>query len=296
MEQQDQAILTKSLSQPIDACALSKADLQNLCERLQQWNFKAFEEEIKDDNFLNRVPEPLSEDMASLKSEFELKVAVHGVDGVTVFGTIPAVFDSPRFPDKVKRFHINSQLDLNDLHNWSPRNRFELLLDFTKPGPFNPSLFPVQFTPNASNIFVSGVDATWVNGVHGEVTDFIRKRKKFRRFLHQQRTSILLLLCGGFPFAFSMAGKLSGAIKALFGEPSGLLHSAVQIYVFFIALNLFGMLFDYARWIFPLVEYTDSTGGARKHRVIWIGALAGVLANFIHDLLKILPGFLTPNP
>ena len=104
MEQQDQAILTKSLSQPIDACALSKADLQNLCERLQQWNFKAFEEEIKDDNFLNRVPEPLSEDMASLKSEFELKVAVHGVDGVTVFGTIPAVFDSPRFPDKVKRF------------------------------------------------------------------------------------------------------------------------------------------------------------------------------------------------
>ena len=296
MEQQDQAVLTKSLSQPIAACALSKADLQNLCERLQQWNFKAFEEEVKHDNFLNRVPKPMPEDMASLKSKFDLKVAVHGVDGVTVFGAIPTVFDSPRFPDKVKRFHISSELGLNNLHNWSPRNRFELLLDFSKPRLFKPLLSLFQATPNASNIFASGLDATWVNGVHGEVTDFIRRRKTHRRFLHGNGVYNLLLLCGGIPFAFSIAAKLSGIMNTLFGELSGLLHSAAQVYVFFIALYLFRILFDYARWIFPIVEYQDLSGTTRKHRAVLGGLILGVLVNFIHDLLKIVPGFLTSNP
>ena len=46
MEQQNQAILTRNLSQPIAACVFFKDDLKNLCDILQEWCSKASDEEI----------------------------------------------------------------------------------------------------------------------------------------------------------------------------------------------------------------------------------------------------------
>lgn len=296
MEKQDRTVLWKQLSQQIAACAFSKADLRTLCERLQEASYEAADEEISRYVPLGRTAEQILVDKEVLKSGFELKVAVRGMNDETVFGTIPMVFDSARFPEKIKSLHINSELDLRNLYNWDPRNRFELLLDFTKPGLFNFSLAPSGPTPNASHILVTGLNSSWVNGVYRDVADFIRRRKTHRRLLHGNGVYNLLLLCGGIPFAFSIAAKLSGIMNTLFGELSGLLHSAAQVYVFFIALYLFRILFDYARWIFPIVEYQDLTGTTLKHRVVLGGLILGVLGNFIHDLLKIVPGFLTSNP
>ncbi|RKU26975.1 hypothetical protein C6495_16615 [Candidatus Poribacteria bacterium] len=296
MEQQNQATLWEELSQKIAACAFSKADLRTLCEMLQEASSDAAEEEISHYEPRERPPEQIREEKELLRKGFELKVAVRGIDGETVFGNIPVVFDSPSFPEDVQSLHINSELDLRNLYNWTPRNRFELLLDFTKPELFNLSLLLSEPMPNKSHILVTGLNSLWVHGVYGQVVNFIAKKRTRRRFLHRQSPYRLLLLCGGFPFAFSIAAKLSGIMNTLFGELSGLLHSAAQVYVFFIALNLFRILFDYARWIFPLVEYQDLTGTALKHRVVLGGLILGVLGNFIHDLLKIVPGFLTQNP
>ena len=140
MEQQNQAILTRNLSQPITACVFSKDDLKNLCEILQEWCSKALDEEVKHYSPLNPTPEQLSADVAALKSGFEIKVTVQGIDDERIYGTIPDVFNSPRFPDQVKTLYINSESDLRNLYNWFPRNRFEMLLDFTKPEFFNLSL------------------------------------------------------------------------------------------------------------------------------------------------------------
>ena len=68
MEQQNQAILTRNLSQPIAACVFSKDDLKNLCEILQEWCSKASDEEIKHYSPLNPTPEQLNADIAALKS------------------------------------------------------------------------------------------------------------------------------------------------------------------------------------------------------------------------------------
>ena len=279
MEQQNQAILTTELSEQIAACAFSKADLQALCERLQEWGDKASEEEIKHYQPLDRTPEQLLADVASLREGFKIKVTMQGIDDERIFGTIAAVFNSPRFPDKVKSLYINTQQNLKDLYNWLPRNHFQLLLDFTKPEIFNLSLSPSGSTPNASSIRVSGLDSTWVNGVYSEVTNFIKRKETRRRFLHRHSIYDWLILCGGFPFAFSIAYKLSGLINSLFGEHSGILKSAAYVYVFYFSLLLFRMLFDYARWIFPIVEYKESTDTAQKHRAILVLLVLGVFGN-----------------
>ena len=187
------------------------------------------------------------------------------------------VFNSPRFPDKVKTLYINSDLVLKILYNWFPRNRFELFLDFTKPEFFNLSLSPSRSTPNESKILVSGRNETWVNGVYHAVMEFVKNRKTRRKFFHRHSVYDLLLICVGFPFAFWGAYKLSGWINSLFGEHSGILKSAAYVYVFYFSLLLIRVLFDYARWIFPIVEYKESTDTAQKHRFI-LGVL--VIAAF----------------
>ena len=286
MEQQNQAILTTELSEQITACAFSKADLQALCERLQESSYEAAEEEISHYNPIDRPPEQILADKESLRLGFELQVAVRGIDDKVVDGTIPVVFNSPRFPDKVKSLYINSELDLRNLYNWFPRNRFELLLDFAKPE-FNLSLSPSGSTPNASKILVSGRNETWVNGVYHAVIEFVKNRKTRRQFFHRHSVYDLLLACVSLPFAFSIASKLSGLINDLFGEHSGILKSAAYVYVFYFSVLLFRIFFDYARWIFPIVEYKESTDTAQKHRAILVAIILGVLGNFIYDVFKI---------
>ena len=185
-----------------------------------------------------------------------------------------------------ENLYIDSAQYLRDVHSWHPRNRFELFLDFTKPELFNLSLSPSISTPNASHVFVTGLNSDWVNGVFHKVTDFIEKRKTHFRFFHRHSIYDLLVPCGCFPFAFSIASKFAGIINNWF---SGILESAAYLYVFYISLLSFRILFDYARWIFPIVEYKGTRDTAQKHRrFLWVLLLA-VLGNFIYDVIKIVP-------
>ena len=287
MRQQNRAILTTELSQQITACTFSKDDLKTLCEILQESSYAAAEEEVNHYTPLDRPFEQVLSERESLRLGFELKLTVRGTDDKVLFGTIPAVFSSPRFPDKVKTLYINSELDLKNLHNWSPRNRFELLLDFTKPELFNLSLSPSISTPNASNISVTGLNSDWVSGVFREVTDFIKKKRTRRGFFHRHSVYDLLLLLVGFPFAFWMAYKSSGLINRMFGGLSVFVQNGAYVCLFFLMLNVFKILFDYARWIFPIVEYKSLTDTVRKHRYILGGLVIAVFGNFLYDLLKI---------
>ncbi len=288
MEQQNRAILTTELSEQIKACAFTKEDLKTLCEILQESSLAAAEEEVNNYTPRDRELEQIESDKGVLKAGFELKINVQGVDDTVLSGTIPVVFNSPRFPDKVKNLYIDSAEDLRNLYNWVPRNRFELLLDFTKSELFNLSLSPSISTPNASNIFVTGLNSDWVSGVYRKVTDFIKDRRTRRKFLHRHSVYNVLVLCGGLPFVFSIAYKLSGWINNVFGGIPEIIKSGAYVYVFFLSLNIFKALFDYTRWVFPIVEYKGTTDISRKHRYIWGVLILGVSANVIHDLIKII--------
>ena len=290
MEQQNQAILMTELSEQITACTFSKADLKTLCEKLQESSYEAAEEEMSHYRPLDRPPQQVLADREALGLGFELQVVVQGIGNKVVTGTIPVVFNSPRFPDKVKTLYIDSTMNLKNLYDWSPRNRFELTLDFSKPELFNLSLSPSGSTPNASKILISGRNETWVNGVYHAVIKFVKYRKTRRQFFHRHSVYDLLLICVGFPFAFWAAYKLSGWINSLFGEHSGILKSAAYVYVFYFSLLLIRILFDYARWIFPIVEYKESTDTAQKHRFILGVLMIAVLGNFIYDVFKIVIG------
>ena len=279
--------MTTELSEQITACTFSKDDLKTLCEILQESSYAAAEEEITNYTPLDRSPDQIFADRESLRLGFELKVTVRGTDDKVLFGTISAAFNSPRFPEKVKTLYIDSELDLRNSYKWSPRNRFELLLDFTKPELFNLSLSPSISTPNASNIFFTGLNSDWVSGVYRKATDFIKKKRTRRKFFHRHSVYDLLLLTVGLPFAFWIAYKSSGLINSIFGGFSVFVQNGAYVCLFFLMVNLFKMLFDYARWVFPIVEYKSIIDTARKHRYILGGLIIAIFGNFLYDLLKI---------
>ena len=87
-----------------------------------------------------------------------------------------------------------------------------------------------------------------------------------------------------------MAFKFSGLINNWF---SGILQSVAYVYVFYLSLLSFRILFDYARWIFPIVEYKGATNTARKdaaqrHRIFLYALLLAVSGNFFYDAIKIV--------
>lgn len=293
MNQQNQAILTTELSQQITSCAFSKDDLKNLCEILQESSLAAAEDEISHYAPMDRPIEQIVEDKNTLRSGFELQVNVLGIDNKGLTGTIPAVFNSPRFPNKVKSLYIDSEFELNNLHNWSPRNRFRLFIDFTKPDIFNLSLSPSISTPNDSHILVNGLNSDWVSGVYTKVTDFIKDKRTRRTFFHKHSVYDFILLLIGLPFAFWLAYKLSGVINSIFGEFSIFVQNGVYVGLFFLVIHLFRALFIYARWGFPIVEYIGTSSITKKHRYIWGSLVLAVFGNFLYDLIKIVVTLIT---
>lgn len=114
--EKNRVILTTELSEQITACAFTKNDLKTLCEMLQESNRIAAEEEINNYTPHDRSPEQILADRELLLSGFELKVTVRGTDENLLFGSIPVVFNSPRFPERVKSLYIDSEQELKNMY------------------------------------------------------------------------------------------------------------------------------------------------------------------------------------
>ena len=60
-------------------------------------------------------------------------------------------------------------------------------------------------------------------------------------------------------------------------------------YGFFLALNIFRVLFSYSRWVFPKVELeTNVASSPLRHRSAWLAIMLALVAAFLYDVLKTL--------
>ncbi len=234
---------------------------------------------------MDQADEAYEKDKELLKEGFQLKVLINGNDGQQLYGSISEIFDSPNFPDEPLSILVNSTNMLRS-YNYYPRNSLNLFLDFSKPQVLNFSLLPSQATLNESNISVSGYDSTWVHGVFNEINTFIDKYPSQFTWIHKHSVYDLLVWTIGLPLSFWIVYRLSGILNKLFGNFSVFVQSASYVYVFFATLISFRLLFHYARWVWPLVEYDSVKNKALKHRVAFGVISLSVVSTFIYDLVK----------
>lgn len=86
-----------------------------------------------------------------------------------------------------------------------------------------------------------------------------------------------------------------GAVLERTPKMPSIISSAIYIYAFFIALNIFRVLFSYSRWVFPKVELeTDISSSPLRHRAIWLGIMGPLVVAFLYDVVKVVLGAVQP--
>jgi hypothetical protein len=66
--------------------------------------------------------------------------------------------------------------------------------------------------------------------------------------------------------------------------------NAASVYAFFAGLVALRALFQYARWIWPLVEFRSERDKALRHRAFFAALALGIFCSVSYDLLKYLFG------
>jgi uncharacterized membrane protein YuzA (DUF378 family) len=280
-------LVRNKLSWKITSFSVDKTDdLKRLFQILQERCHAAGEIEVSNFKQMEQTAEEYEQNKRIIKEGFELKLTVASIDGQELYGGINEIFNSPNFPEQIKSIYVNSEIPLRVPYNYYPSNSIQLLLDFSKPELFNLSILPSQETPNASNITVQGSDATWVHGVFSESSNFIKRHPAKLTWLHKHSIYDLLVWGFGLPFGFWVTYKLSNILNSIFGKLHSIVQSATYVYVFIASLFLFSLLFRYARWVWPLIEYRSSSNIELKHRIILGAITIGLISKFIYDIIK----------
>ena len=286
MESKEKTLLKNRQRSEVASLSVDKEELRKLCSILEERSAAAAEIEI---NGLNREElglDKFDEVASTLRKSFKLQITVSGSDGEELYGTVEEVFNSPNFPDSIRSLYVDNEHVLKAIHNYTPANTFDLLLDFSKPAIYDASLLPQQGTPNRSNYTVQGFDATWVNGLFGEIRKFVEKRSSKWSLVHSHSVYDFLIWILGLPFAFWLCFKFSDYIDQ--SNLSTFVKNAIYVYVFLAALFLFRVLFHYLRWVCPLVEYRASGSRIASHRAFLGAILVAIVGTIITDVFKAL--------
>lgn len=285
MTKQEPMIMNE-LKRGIKSFSANKEELLRFFKKLEERNYTACDIEISNFKQLDQSSEDYEKNKEEIKNSFKTQINVNGTAGEQIIGDISDVFNSPNFPDKIKSILVSSSSSFQFKYGIKPRNHFALFIDFNKPQMLDFSFLPSQATPNESNICVTGFDASWVHGVFSEASSFIDQHSSKSTWIHKHSIYDLLVWCFGLPFGFWTTYKLSDFLNSIFGKFSIFVQNAAYVYVFLASLILFRLLFHYARWAWPLVEYRSPKNAALKHRISLSVIILGIVGDLIHDLLK----------
>ncbi|MFC3702853.1 hypothetical protein ACFOND_14545 [Reinekea marina] len=274
-----------NLMKNIESTSLAKGDVRALLSRIESRFPEAIGLEEANYSEESRALENYDELAQNIRDSFLLTITLNGSNGEELQGTIEDVFDSPNFPDVVTKVFASSETSLKVNCDFTPRNKVIVLIDFTKPKLLDFSVLPGYKTPNNSNFQVEGLDSSWVNGLYAEIENYLRNRKKPGFFLHKHATYDLFLWLIGMPFAFFLSYKVSGFVES-FASFNSFFKSALYLYVGFATIIAFRIVYHYARWAFPRIEYKSTFEKAIRHQIA-IGAISiSLVGTLIWEAIK----------
>jgi len=270
----------------IDSCSLEKEDFKSLFILLKKKVKEALEYELSESQFIKQSPKEKREEIKeNIKNLLKLSVHVFGTKGEFLSTTDEVkIFDDDAFPNKINQIIFDSSYYYKQGTSQEPMNKLIIQFDFKKQNILyfsNPITDPVQ---NESSITVAGSKDTWVNGVHTEILSFLKEKKKNRNWLHKKHIYDLFLYLFFYPIVFWCIYRVS----SLLNEKVNIIFLiAICLYIFTFLLFILRILFNYTRWIFPLLEFIPkSATKMRRHRNVLTFLLIGIIGAFIYDLIK----------
>lgn len=289
MPEENRIFISNYRFSPIHSCTLDKEDLKKLCETLKKKSAESLKIQIDDFKRPNNMS---SEDYEKIKNNIEnnlkLSVMIIGTKGKQMIGENSSVFDKSDFPEDLSSVNFGNSFPYKWFFGYEPTNTFQIAIDLSKVdilGSVNPS----HSTANNSSITVKGTSETWVSGVYGTISSFFDNKRTNRGWLHKRFVYDLFLYMLIFPITFWIIYRFDSFLKLLKTNIPSVLSIAIYVYIFFLTLTVFRILFNYFRWVFPLVEFKTKEGTKMvKHRAIFYFILASIIGPLIYDIIKAL--------
>jgi len=257
-------------------------DLYNLLVLLSKQSMEYQAEKLVNDTDLDW--ERNAELLTKVISSYPVHITIQDTKLGTIYGSDHDVFSREVFPDDIQNIFFSTRTEYKKLSNGTDPIRYiEVFLDFDRPLAIDFINIPSHPTKNGSIYDVNGTGLTWVNGAYSRLETFFDSKKRKIEWFHRQGTFDLALWFIGIPLIFWGIYRVSGFLGMNFWED--FFRIGVYVFLFFIFANVFKAIFTYAKWVFPLVEYTDTNHPARLHKNFLIAIMVGISVSTIIDVL-----------
>lgn len=197
--------------------------------------------------------------LSNITSESQAEIATK------VFGLAKAT--APHFLTTLRHSLHQIQRTRKKMIDREARNTVNAFLSFERPSlKLDFGTMPSNPTPNRSVINVEGTDEAWVVLTADKVRSFLSDRSVRRPFIHESGSYDYFLYFAYFPILLWIWSRFRDSPPMIWIESQSLLFSlVVSSYVFLLSLIIARIAFQYARWLFPPMEYL---GGRRARWVV----------------------------
>jgi len=280
-----------SFTKKLPTCVLKLEDLKRIFEVLKESVREAADLEVKS---LRQAKDQSEKEFKAIidyaKDLFVVRVVIISAKEEYLQTDSPDVFDQNKLPPVINQVIFDTSLKYKALEqNRFPLNWIRVTFDFAgQVRIFDFRTAPTVETPNNSLIEVGGTSETWVRGTSKRVLDVLGDRRSKRGWLHKHSIYTILIWLFVMPLSIFYTHRIEMHYSACFREYM-LLGFALYLYFVLTICNIFMILFNYARWIFPYAELEGySPSKCRAHRYILGALFLSIVSGFLYDFVKFL--------
>lgn len=257
-------------------CNLSIADVKCLYEELSVINQKFGEDVIAT---LDRDPKATDDEWEQYKiylgqDAFCLTVSIRGERDQQLYGESADIFENEDLPHPIQSIYFNNITAWRrNASNTDPRNRIEVLLDFSKPPLLDPSSVLSEPTPNGSKVTVRADDMTYFRAVRQVIDTKLLNHRSWYAAIHQSFAYDAGVWLIALPAALIVATHYREQWFPVGGDLE-VYRWAFFLYALGVVMLGYRFLTGYVKWAFPVNVLSDNKDNSLRHRL----ALGGILA------------------
>jgi hypothetical protein len=276
-----------SVKHPIAATRLQRGDLRRLYRLIndQQIEYR--------DKLMHALVEQPNEGTEQFEvrrkrvyDSFVTSMTIANADNELLHGNNETFLEDENLPDNIRSILFSTTTVPHAVLGVDPPCSIKLYLDFTTPPLLDFQRLPALPTPNESSYEVIADNHSWFAASKTKLEGFFKERKAAHDRLHRGAIYDILLFFIGLPLAIWIDYRLSRIISPTM--PS-ILSAAVYVYAFLFSVQVFRVLFSYARWVFPKVELDNQRGAPPlRHRVVWLAIMGSLAAALLYDIAKVV--------
>lgn len=197
-----------------------------------------------------------------MKGCFQINYITHDKKDNDIIGISRPDFYSRVFK-KISAIYLSNSEIFESFATRTPRNHINMFIDF-KRSPLSINLYTIPSNPtdNGSVANIYGYEEDYLAAFFARLEEFFEDKKNKHGFLHKSGVYYVFLFFVYFPSILWAFFKIENMFL-FFDIRSKILIFVLYIYLFLFVAIVGRVIFQYMKWLFPIVDYTTEKMGPR---------------------------------